>query len=71
MNPAALKVNLPDLEEGGTLIVNTDGFTAENLKYANYASTRSKTIRSRLSRPQAADFHAQHECPQGQRRTLA
>jgi 2-oxoglutarate ferredoxin oxidoreductase subunit alpha len=38
MNPAALKVNLPDLEDGGTLIVNTDGFTAENLKYANYAS---------------------------------
>jgi len=38
MNPAALKVNLPDLEEGGTLIVNTDGFTTENLKYANYAS---------------------------------
>ena len=26
MNPAALKVNLPDLEEGGTLIVNTDSF---------------------------------------------
>ncbi len=38
MNPAALKVNLPDLEEGGTLIVNTDGFTPENLKYANYKS---------------------------------
>jgi 2-oxoglutarate ferredoxin oxidoreductase subunit alpha len=38
MNPAALQVNLPDLEEGGTLIINTDGFTAENLKYANYAS---------------------------------
>ncbi|HEY8225237.1 MAG TPA: 2-oxoacid:acceptor oxidoreductase subunit alpha, partial [Pyrinomonadaceae bacterium] len=38
MNPAALKVNLPDLEEGGTVIVNTDGFTPENLKYANYAS---------------------------------
>ena len=38
MNPAALKVNLPDLEEGGTLIINTDGFTAENLKYANYPS---------------------------------
>jgi 2-oxoglutarate/2-oxoacid ferredoxin oxidoreductase subunit alpha len=36
MNPAALKVNLPDLEEGGTVIVNTDGFTPENLKYANY-----------------------------------
>ena len=38
MNPAALKVNLADLEEGGTIIVNTDGFTAENLKYANYAA---------------------------------
>jgi 2-oxoglutarate ferredoxin oxidoreductase subunit alpha len=38
MNPAALKVNLPDLEDGGTLIINTDGFTKENLKYANYAS---------------------------------
>ncbi|PWT82170.1 MAG: 2-oxoglutarate ferredoxin oxidoreductase subunit alpha [Acidobacteria bacterium] len=38
MNPAALKVNLADLEDGGTLIVNTDGFTPENLRYANYAT---------------------------------
>ena len=38
MNPAALKVNLPDLEDGGTLIINTDSFTPENLKYANYAT---------------------------------
>jgi 2-oxoglutarate ferredoxin oxidoreductase subunit alpha len=38
MNPAALKVNLPDLEDGGTLIVNTDSFTPENLKYASYAA---------------------------------
>ncbi|CAN5843479.1 2-oxoacid:acceptor oxidoreductase subunit alpha [soil metagenome] len=38
MNPAALKVNLADLEDGGTIIVNTDGFTKENLKYANYAA---------------------------------
>ena len=38
MNPAALKVNLPDLEDGGTIIINTDGFTAENLKYAAYKS---------------------------------
>ena len=38
MNPAALKVNLADLEEGGTIIVNTDSFTPENLKYANYAA---------------------------------
>lgn len=39
MNPAALKVNLPDLEEAGTLIVNTDEFTADNLKKAAYTST--------------------------------
>ena len=37
MNPAALKVNLPDLEEGGTIIVNTDEFNKENLKKAAYA----------------------------------
>jgi 2-oxoglutarate ferredoxin oxidoreductase subunit alpha len=37
MNPAA-PGKPADLEEGGTLIVNTDGFTPENLKYANYAS---------------------------------
>ncbi len=38
MNPAALKVNLPDLEDGGTLIINTDEFNKENLKKANYES---------------------------------
>src|SRR5438045_8475832 len=38
MNPAALKVNLSDLEDGGTVIVNTDEFNKENLKKADYAS---------------------------------
>ncbi|HEV7890717.1 MAG TPA: 2-oxoacid:acceptor oxidoreductase subunit alpha [Pyrinomonadaceae bacterium] len=38
MNPAALKVNLEDLEDGGTLLINTDEFNKENLKKANYAS---------------------------------
>lgn len=38
MNPAALKTSLPDLEEGGTLIVNTDAFTQANLKKAGYES---------------------------------
>jgi 2-oxoglutarate ferredoxin oxidoreductase subunit alpha len=38
MNPAALKVNLPDLEDGGTVIINTDEFNKENLKKANYQS---------------------------------
>ena len=38
MNPAALKVNLKDLEAGGILVVNTDEFVAANLKKAGYAS---------------------------------
>src|SRR5215467_13729422 len=37
MNPAALKVNLADLEPGGILIVNEDAFTENNLKKASYA----------------------------------
>ena len=36
MNPAALKVNLADVPEGGTLIINTDEFTKENLEKAKY-----------------------------------
>jgi 2-oxoglutarate/2-oxoacid ferredoxin oxidoreductase subunit alpha len=38
MNPAALKVNLPDLEDGGTVVINSDEFNKENLKKANYQS---------------------------------
>ncbi|MFZ4628336.1 MAG: 2-oxoacid:acceptor oxidoreductase subunit alpha [Blastocatellia bacterium] len=38
MNPAALKVNLADLEPGGILVVNTDEFTDGNLKKAGYKS---------------------------------
>lgn len=38
MNPAALKANLKDLIPGGKIIVNTDNFTAANLKKANYES---------------------------------
>jgi len=34
MNPAALKVNIMDLEVGGLLVVNEDAFTAANLKKA-------------------------------------
>lgn len=36
MNPAAFKVNLPDLVPGGILIVNTGAFTAKNLELAGY-----------------------------------
>jgi 2-oxoglutarate ferredoxin oxidoreductase subunit alpha len=38
MNPAALKTNLKDLVETGTLIVNTGAFIEANLKKAGYAS---------------------------------
>src|SRR4249920_3864077 len=38
MNPAALKVNLADLEPGGILIVNFDAFNANNLKKAGYSN---------------------------------
>src|ERR671915_54621 len=38
MNPAALKTNLEDLPDGGTLIVNRDAFTDRNLQKAAYAS---------------------------------
>ncbi len=36
MNPAALKVNLSDLETGGMIILNTDEFTKSNLQKAGY-----------------------------------
>lgn len=38
MNPAALKVHLDDLTQGGLLVVNTGAFTPENLKMAGYES---------------------------------
>lgn len=36
MNPAALKVNIRDLEPGGILVLNTDEFNDGNLKKAGY-----------------------------------
>jgi 2-oxoglutarate/2-oxoacid ferredoxin oxidoreductase subunit alpha len=36
MNAAALKANLRQLREGGTIIANTDGFDPKNLKLAKY-----------------------------------
>jgi len=38
MNPAALKVNLDDLEKGGIVIANEDGFTDRNLEKAGFGS---------------------------------
>jgi 2-oxoglutarate ferredoxin oxidoreductase subunit alpha len=36
MNPAALKANLPELERGGIVIANDDGFSDHNLRKADY-----------------------------------
>lgn len=36
MNPAALKKSLPELVKGGTIIINTDAFTQQNLRKAGY-----------------------------------
>jgi 2-oxoglutarate ferredoxin oxidoreductase subunit alpha len=36
MNPAALKTNLKDLEDGGILLVNSDAFTNNDLHKAGY-----------------------------------
>jgi 2-oxoglutarate ferredoxin oxidoreductase subunit alpha len=36
LNPAALKANLAEIPEGGTLIVNEDAFTAQGLSKAGY-----------------------------------
>lgn len=38
MNPAALKSNLPDLRQGGTLIVDEASFTEKGIKQAEYES---------------------------------
>src|SRR5262245_1495499 len=37
MNPAALKVNIKDLEPGGILVLNNDEFTDGKIKQAVYA----------------------------------
>jgi 2-oxoglutarate ferredoxin oxidoreductase subunit alpha len=39
MNAAALKVNLPSLIKGGSIIANTDGFNERNLKLAGYSGS--------------------------------
>ncbi|MGE5859742.1 MAG: 2-oxoacid:acceptor oxidoreductase subunit alpha [Ignavibacteria bacterium] len=38
MNPAALKMNLHDLKQGGSIIVNVNAFDPKNLRLAEYAS---------------------------------
>jgi 2-oxoglutarate ferredoxin oxidoreductase subunit alpha len=39
MNPAALRTNLGDLPNGGTLVLNRDAFTEKNLQKAGYSAS--------------------------------
>lgn len=41
MNAAALKVNLRSLKAGGTILVNTDGFDAKNLRLAQISEDQN------------------------------
>lgn len=41
MNAAALKANLRNLKQGGTIIANSDGFDPKNLRLANYADGKN------------------------------
>lgn len=43
MNPAALKVNLSDLEKGGIIIANSDSFTENDLRKAQYTENPLQT----------------------------
>ena len=56
MNPAALKVYLPRLREGGELIVNQDAFTASDLKKAGYDENP-------LDDPELASRYSVHSVP--------
>lgn len=42
-NPAALKVNLPDVASGGLIILNSDSFTSRGLARAGYSADPRKT----------------------------
>ena len=42
-NPAALKVNIPLLDEGALIVLNIDGFTERNLQKAGYSKDPRET----------------------------
>ncbi len=54
MNPAALKVHLPDLKEGGLLILNANAFEKKNLDRAGYT-------RNPLDDPQLGERYRVHK----------
>jgi 2-oxoglutarate ferredoxin oxidoreductase subunit alpha len=48
MNPAALRANAEDVRRGGMLIINSDAFTARNLKQAGYEDDPLPALRERF-----------------------
>src|SRR6266481_725122 len=55
MNPAALKVHLPDLKKGGILIVNTAAFDQRNLEKAGYPKDAKGEPKNPLNEPGLAE----------------
>jgi len=48
-NPAALRANIDDVRPNGMVIVNSDSFTAKNLKRAGYAEDPIPSLRDRYT----------------------
>ena len=48
-NPAALRANIDDMRPGGMVIINSDSFTAKNLKRAGYAEDPRPSLRDRYA----------------------
>ena len=63
MNPAALKVNLPDLQPGGLIIVNEDEFTPANLAKARTPANWPPTARRRRGTRQTPLGHRTPSIP--------
>ena len=60
MNPAALKVNLPDLKRGGTIIVDSHDFTERNLKKVGYDGQPARGRIARRLHPPCRRPHDRH-----------
>ena len=67
MNPAALKVNLPELQPGGIIVANEDEFTPDNLEKAGYATNPLEDGSLRHQRDSRGDDAAERRGGQGLR----
>jgi len=48
-NPAALRANIDDVRPGGMVVINSDSFTAKNLKRAGYEEDPLPSLRDRYA----------------------